>query len=472
MQFSGQQITITVVWNIPEVELHVNDLVLIVKGDGWSSIRQLQWAYASAAAIGGETACSGWVGDTCRQAGANVKPWASIAFEMDISGPGLYSAVYYSYKRGARMLTTNFNCSVQDCLYDRNHWIRDTGLYVCKPGQFSATDGSGPCFACPSGKFSDAYASTSCSPCAQVSLTEQEITSQKNLRLHYLILMWSAPIALIDTFGAFCCQGYFSGSVLQNMTGASKYMVYKGTKNMDPVGEESCSKCPDGTSTLNQDSTFAECRTCEDLIKVTFSAPGCELKTSLMQTNGIIETTPAPDVCGNGIRPRNSAEECDDGNLANGDGCSSSCKIEIGFKCKEQEGAPMHCYLACGDEQLDVGRETCDDGNTVDKDGCTSLCFVEPGYKCEGSPGGLSSCALLPVCGNQVREWEKGEICDDGGIIAGDGCSNLCTIEPGYSCSNFTYQPDRCCATLELCGNGNFSFHVGRLPFQTCSAYA
>ena len=169
MQFSGQQVTIFVTWQIPEVELHVKDLVLIVKGDPWTSIRQLQWSYASAAAVGGETTCSGWVGDTCREPGPNIKPWASIAFEIDISGPGLYSAVYYSWKRSARMLSTYMNCSVQDCSFDRNHWVRDSGLYVCKPGQFSMTDGSGPCYPCPPGRFSDAYASTNCSACAQVS---------------------------------------------------------------------------------------------------------------------------------------------------------------------------------------------------------------------------------------------------------------------------------------------------------------
>jgi cysteine-rich repeat protein len=35
-----------------------------------------------------------------------------------------------------------------------------------------------------------------------------------------------------------------------------------------------------------------------------------------------------PSVCGNGIRE--GSEQCDDGNTANGDGCSSSCVIETG----------------------------------------------------------------------------------------------------------------------------------------------
>ena len=37
------------------------------------------------------------------------------------------------------------------------------------------------------------------------------------------------------------------------------------------------------------------------------------------------------------------------------------------------------------------------------------------------------------VCGNGVLEGT--EVCDDGGILPGDGCSATCTLEPGYICS-------------------------------------
>ena len=35
--------------------------------------------------------------------------------------------------------------------------------------------------------------------------------------------------------------------------------------------------------------------------------------------------------------------ECDDGNLVDGDGCNSECKLEKGFKCQAQEGKPDIC---------------------------------------------------------------------------------------------------------------------------------
>ncbi|MBK8156755.1 MAG: DUF4215 domain-containing protein [Streptococcus sp.] len=46
------------------------------------------------------------------------------------------------------------------------------------------------------------------------------------------------------------------------------------------------------------------------------------------------------------------------------------------------------------------------------------------------------------------------EACDDGNLIDGDGCSGLCTIEAGWSCS-FTYAPtgdNTIC--LPICGDG------------------
>ena len=62
--------------------------------------------------------------------------------------------------------------------------------------------------------------------------------------------------------------------------------------------------------------------------------------------------------CGDGILQL--GEECDDGNLIDGDRCSSSCTIEA----------------YCGDGLL-AEDEACDDGNNFDNDGCSSLCEVE-----------------------------------------------------------------------------------------------
>jgi len=65
--------------------------------------------------------------------------------------------------------------------------------------------------------------------------------------------------------------------------------------------------------------------------------------------------------CGDGVVDSN--EQCDDGNVANGDGCSSTCAIET---------PPA----VCGDGAVG-GSEQCDDANTTSGDGCSSTCGTE-----------------------------------------------------------------------------------------------
>jgi MYXO-CTERM domain-containing protein len=96
-------------------------------------------------------------------------------------------------------------------------------------------------------------------------------------------------------------------------------------------------------------------------------------------------------ICGDSILQ--AAEECDDGNAQDLDGCSASCVAEI-----------------CGDGLVnDSPHETCDDGNLTSGDGCSSTCQLE-------SP-----------CGN--GKLDSGETCDDGNTISGDGCSSTCQSE-------------------------------------------
>ncbi len=80
-----------------------------------------------------------------------------------------------------------------------------------------------------------------------------------------------------------------------------------------------------------------------------------------------------------GIIERNAAgvplEQCDDGNLVDGDGCDSGCHIE----CAGQPNCPGISYQCVGgapDGNLDTG-EQCDDGNGFNGDGCDIGCHVE-----------------------------------------------------------------------------------------------
>ena len=87
-----------------------------------------------------------------------------------------------------------------------------------------------------------------------------------------------------------------------------------------------------------------------------------------------------------------TGESCDDGNTTNGDGCSSTCQIEV-----------------CGDGIINNKTETCDDGNATSNDGCSSICQIE-------------------VCGDGIIN-NKTETCDDGNTVSRDGCSSTCQKE-------------------------------------------
>jgi len=75
----------------------------------------------------------------------------------------------------------------------------------------------------------------------------------------------------------------------------------------------------------------------------------------------------------------------------------------------------------CGNGVLNAG-EQCDDGNPLNTDGCSDTCTVEPGWTCSGQP---SVCTT--VCGDGIVAGS--EQCDDGNLINGDGCSATCLCE-------------------------------------------
>lgn len=185
-----------------------------------------------------------------------------------------------------------------------------------------------------------------------------------------------------------------------------------------------------------------------------FSVGGAALCTACPTAGGSVGLT-----CGDGVLDADLGETCDDGNAENGDGCSATCDVEVGFECAG-DGNP--CYTVCGDgilsaaEQCDEGLgnagatcnadctltafcgdglvapgEECDDGNAVDGDGCAASCQVEVGFVC-GAPG--EPCDVT-VCGDGIIAGA--EVCDEG---ANNG--------PGYAQCNYD------CTWGPFCGDG------------------
>ena len=274
-----------------------------------------------------------------------------------------------------------------------------------------------------------------------------------------------------------------------------------GTGSIDPgvCGDGTVSgyeECDDGNATSG-DGCDAGC-----MVEPGFTCPYGEPCRAVACGDGITDSYPV----GDGIW---DYEQCDDGNTTNGDGCSATCDPEPGFYCF----APGQACKAvvCGDGATDpyfvimegtggstgsagfagsgstgpyyyYAYEACDDGNTTSGDGCNATCEPESGWICD-QPG--QPCRQ-PRCGDGNVDFVPGrdgsggsggfagtsgvqdgaagfagavsgsyEQCDDANVASGDGCSDACFIESGYSCP---WNGGPC--KLAVCGDGIVDYPV------------
>ena len=180
------------------------------------------------------------------------------------------------------------------------------------------------------------------------------------------------------------------------------------------------------------------------------------------------------DVCGNGRR-YGSEEQCDDGNLVNGDGCSSLCLVESGGTCSGGSLTQADvCSIVNTTHPLpnctEPGQVNCT--NPIPPTNCTSLNCTDPpptsnctdplDFNCT-TPLPVTNCTniddlscnctdtnttcIYSVCGNGVLEHD--EECDDGNTANGDGCSDTCQIEIGNTCGDGKRDNG------EMCDDGN-----------------
>ena len=97
----------------------------------------------------------------------------------------------------------------------------------------------------------------------------------------------------------------------------------------DGPGPTKCLDCSPGnyvTGILTE--SHVSCGPCEEWNVAYMASPG--------------DATKCEEICGDGIHA--GQLECDDGNTINGDGCSSDCKVEYGFKCVQVKNSPDICY--------------------------------------------------------------------------------------------------------------------------------
>ena len=202
--------------------------------------------------------------------------------------------------------------------------------------------------------------------------------------------------------------------------------------------------------------------------------------------------------CGDRTLNGAAGEACDDGNVVGGDGCSTTCRLEIcgnGFTDVLEEcdtsGASATCdadctAARCGDRTLNgAAGEACDDGGesrTCDVDCTPAACGdstrnATAGEACD--TGGASALCdadcTAAACGDGTLNAVAGELCDDANATAGDGCSPACRVE---ACGNAFVDAREACddggesltcdadCSVAMCGDGTLNATAG----EACDA--
>lgn len=223
------------------------------------------------------------------------------------------------------------------------------------------------------------------------------------------------------------------------------------------AGVESC----DDGNNVNDDGCDASCRVEWNYCRT----HGCESSNDGVCGDGVVDPGEACDdsgasaacsdscqwlpqcnsevcapTCGDGLV---IDEECDDGNVTDGDGCSTTCTVEPGFTCTRVALSDSPEFDSFPPD-LDVGTSSCE-----------PLCgdaIHAPGEQCDlGQRNGAGDaycrvdCTLGPYCGDGVVD--EGETCDDGHNVAGlgdpGGCAPGC-VAPGYCGDGIVQAGEEC----------------------------
>ena len=171
------------------------------------------------------------------------------------------------------------------------------------------------------------------------------------------------------------------------------------------------------------------------------------------------------DECADGTSGCGLTETC-----VNQLGVPNICVCRLGYVRLDPSGP---CVITCGDSVRGPG-ESCDDGNMASGDGCSDLCDIEPGWVCYEPTAGASVCDS--TCGNGLLETI--EECDDGAANSDtgvDACRTTCTLpacgdgvtDTGEECDdgagNSDADPNGCRTTCNTAYCGDGVLDTGEL---------
>ena len=185
-------------------------------------------------------------------------------------------------------------------------------------------------------------------------------------------------------------------------------------------------------------------------------APVCGTKVCGPDPVCGIECSPCTgtDVC-NGAGECVLPAACTDTCASLGYGCGTHTICGNSTNCgdclsNEVCSAIWQCEIACGNGEINTG-ETCDDGGVVNGDGCSSICTIETGWTCSGEPSACFYCNDNYICDsnencqcsdcfNKQNGCDEGWMCQDGSCVQG--------IPTDFGCADY-------CIYLGIYSGGN-----------------
>jgi cysteine-rich repeat protein len=164
-------------------------------------------------------------------------------------------------------------------------------------------------------------------------------------------------------------------------------------------------------------------------------------------------------------------EECDDGNIVGGDGCSSTCMFEVNSTCNIAANKSV-CSFCPTKKYADSSHASCINCNydcaTCDSTGCLTCSALSNRVlnsttkKCDPISGFYddSTNELAPACALDCLTCNSGSnsnclTCASNKGLASNGTCTLCSLAAGVGCSACAYNSSLTAIACLNCAGGN-----------------
>jgi cysteine-rich repeat protein len=154
--------------------------------------------------------------------------------------------------------------------------------------------------------------------------------------------------------------------------------------------------------------------------------------------------------CGNGSLE--TGEDCDDGNTADGDCCSSICEYEtVGSSCDDQNACTT-LDTCDGAGTCDAGGPLdCDDSNVCTDDSCDTVLGCQ--YANNTNPcDDANACTVGDTCGGGVCTSGGPLDCNDSNVCTNDSCDTVLGCQ--YANNTNPCDDANACTVGDVCGGG------------------